>query len=77
MFLQFHSFLFYCKKYGFVNHALQLLVLRNFGEETWEKIKKEANVSMEGEFLHRQIYCDAMSYKLVGAAVKILGKMIR
>ncbi|CAD5116357.1 DgyrCDS5256 [Dimorphilus gyrociliatus] len=59
--------------YGFVNHALQLLVLRNFGEETWEKIKKEANVSMEGEFLHRQIYCDSMSYNLVGAAEKILG----
>ena len=26
-------------QYGFVNYALELLVLRNFGEEAWEKIK--------------------------------------
>lgn len=26
-------------KYGFVNFALEELVLRNFGEETWNKIK--------------------------------------
>lgn len=26
-------------QYGFVNYALELLVLRNFGEETWDEIK--------------------------------------
>lgn len=26
-------------QYGFVNHAIYLLVQRNFGEETWQKIK--------------------------------------
>lgn len=26
-------------QYGFVNYALELLVLKTFGEETWEKIK--------------------------------------
>uniref|UniRef100_A0A1B0G2M2 Heme NO-binding domain-containing protein n=2 Tax=Calyptratae TaxID=43742 RepID=A0A1B0G2M2_GLOMM len=25
--------------YGFVNYALELLVLKHFGEEIWEKIK--------------------------------------
>jgi guanylate cyclase soluble subunit beta len=26
-------------QYGFVNYALELLVVKMFGEETWEKIK--------------------------------------
>ena len=26
-------------QYGFVNHALELLVLRNYGPEVWEDIK--------------------------------------
>ncbi|ESP02185.1 hypothetical protein LOTGIDRAFT_111502, partial [Lottia gigantea] len=59
-------------QYGFVNHALELLVLRNFGEETWEKIKKEALLEMDGSFLVRSIYDDDVSYNLVGAASKVL-----
>lgn len=31
----FHSFW----QYGFVNHALELLVLRNYGPDVWEDIK--------------------------------------
>ena len=26
-------------QYGFVNYALELLVLQNYGKETWERIK--------------------------------------
>jgi guanylate cyclase soluble subunit beta len=26
-------------QYGFVNYALELLVVKTFGEETWETIK--------------------------------------
>jgi guanylate cyclase soluble subunit beta len=26
-------------QYGFVNYALELLVVKTFGEETWEQIK--------------------------------------
>ncbi|ODN06498.1 Guanylate cyclase soluble subunit beta-1 [Orchesella cincta] len=59
-------------KYGFVNYALELLVLRNFGEETWEAIKKEADVIMDGQFLVRQIYEDEITYNIVGAAEKVL-----
>ncbi|XP_037710200.1 guanylate cyclase soluble subunit beta-1 [Drosophila subpulchrella] len=58
--------------YGFVNYALELLVLKHFGEEIWEKIKKKAMVSMEGQFLVRQIYDDEITYNLIGAAVEIL-----
>jgi len=31
--------LFINSQYGFVNHALELLVLRNYGPEVWEDIK--------------------------------------
>ncbi|GAB1601943.1 guanylate cyclase soluble subunit beta-1-like [Argonauta hians] len=58
--------------YGFVNHALELLVIRNFGEEAWEEIKKVADLNMEGHFLVRYVYDDSISYDLVGAASKVL-----
>ncbi|CAH0386757.1 unnamed protein product, partial [Bemisia tabaci] len=58
--------------YGFVNYALELLVLKTFGKETWETIKKQAEVVMEGQFLVRQIYEDEITYNLIGAAVEIL-----
>ncbi|XP_014243473.1 guanylate cyclase soluble subunit beta-1 [Cimex lectularius] len=58
--------------YGFVNYALELLVLKTFGEETWETIKKRAEVVLEGQFLVRQIYDDELTYNIVGAAEEIL-----
>nr|CAD7570520.1 unnamed protein product [Timema californicum] len=61
-----------CKQYGFVNYALELLVVKTFGEETWEKIKKDAEVVMEGQFLVRQIYEDEITYNLIHAAVDVL-----
>ncbi|XKL66635.1 hypothetical protein PGB90_010055 [Kerria lacca] len=64
--------LFKFNEYGFVNHALELLVLKTFGEETWERIKKNAEVSMDGQFLVRQIYDDEMTYNIVSAAVQVL-----
>ncbi|XP_075545758.1 guanylate cyclase soluble subunit beta-1-like isoform X1 [Dermacentor variabilis] len=59
--------------YGFVNHALELLVLRKFGAETWEQIKREAEIEMEGQFLVRLVYDDEITYSLVLAAEKVLG----
>uniref|UniRef100_A0AAQ4R9A4 Guanylate cyclase soluble subunit beta-1 n=1 Tax=Gasterosteus aculeatus aculeatus TaxID=481459 RepID=A0AAQ4R9A4_GASAC len=58
--------------YGFVNHALELLVLRNYGPEVWEDIKKEAQLDIEGQFLVRIIYEDGKTYDLVAAASKVL-----
>ncbi|CDQ91964.1 unnamed protein product [Oncorhynchus mykiss] len=60
------------KMYGFVNHALELLVLRNYGEDVWEDIKREAQLDVEGQFLVRIIYEDAKTYDLVAAASKVL-----
>jgi guanylate cyclase soluble subunit beta len=31
--------LFFYVQYGFVNYALELLVVKTFGSETWEAIK--------------------------------------
>ncbi|PSN51153.1 Guanylate cyclase soluble subunit beta-1 [Blattella germanica] len=58
--------------YGFVNYALELLVVKTFGDETWERIKKDAEVQMEGQFLVRQIYEDEITYNLIHAAVDVL-----
>ncbi|VEN55961.1 unnamed protein product [Callosobruchus maculatus] len=58
--------------YGFVNYALELLVIKSFGEQTWEVIKKNAEVQMEGQFLVRQIYDDELTYNLIAAAVEVL-----
>ncbi|KAG5889162.1 hypothetical protein JTB14_038186 [Gonioctena quinquepunctata] len=58
--------------YGFVNYALELLVTKTFGDETWEIIKKNADVQMEGQFLVRQIYEDELTYNLISAAVEVL-----
>ncbi|XP_076028259.1 guanylate cyclase soluble subunit beta-1-like [Oratosquilla oratoria] len=59
--------------YGFVNYAIEQLVVRNFGDETWEKIKDEAEVRMEGSFLVRLLYEDHITYSIVAAAEKVLG----
>uniref|UniRef100_A0A672G5Q6 Guanylate cyclase soluble subunit beta-1 n=1 Tax=Salarias fasciatus TaxID=181472 RepID=A0A672G5Q6_SALFA len=59
-------------QYGFVNHALELLVLRNYGPEVWEDIKREAQLDIEGQFLVRIIYEDGKTYDLVAAASKVL-----
>ncbi|KAF2899020.1 hypothetical protein ILUMI_07156 [Ignelater luminosus] len=58
--------------YGFVNYALELLVVKTFGEETWETIKKHAELQMDGQFLVRQIYEDELTYNLIAAAVEVL-----
>lgn len=59
--------------YGFVNYAIEQLVVRNFGDETWEDIKREAEVHMDGSFLVRLTYEDEITYNIVGAAERVLG----
>uniref|UniRef100_H2ZCI6 Guanylate cyclase soluble subunit beta-1 n=1 Tax=Ciona savignyi TaxID=51511 RepID=H2ZCI6_CIOSA len=58
--------------YGFVNYALEQLVLRNFGEEIWNEIKQEADLHMQGQFIQRIVYDDVCTFDLVKAAVKVL-----
>uniref|UniRef100_H2ZCI8 Guanylate cyclase soluble subunit beta-1 n=1 Tax=Ciona savignyi TaxID=51511 RepID=H2ZCI8_CIOSA len=59
-------------QYGFVNYALEQLVLRNFGEEIWNEIKQEADLHMQGQFIQRIVYDDVCTFDLVKAAVKVL-----
>lgn len=37
--------------------------------------RKKAEVSMEGQFLVRQIYDDEITYNIIGAAVEVLSKL--
>ena len=57
--------------YGIVNKGIRDMVLRNYGEGTWDKIRAEAKCE-EDFFMSMEIYDDAITYDLVGAASKIL-----
>lgn len=57
--------------YGLVNRAVEQMVTKHHGAETWERIKAEAGVS-ELAFISNQQYADEITYRLVGAASRIL-----
>lgn len=57
--------------YGMVNKAVEQLVVRNFGEETWEAIKEKAGIDIE-VFISNDGYDDAITYRLVEAASAVL-----
>lgn len=58
--------------YGLVNKAIEDLVVSNFGDETWDCIKKKAGVDVEA-FISNEGYPDEVTYQLVGAASEVLG----
>ncbi|XP_036106450.1 guanylate cyclase soluble subunit beta-2-like isoform X1 [Molossus molossus] len=58
-------------QYGFINTCLQSLVIEEFGEETWEKLKDSAGV--QDTFMTYTVYEDIITIKLVQEACKILG----
>jgi hypothetical protein len=58
--------------YGLVNKAIEQMVCRDHGEPVWEAIKREAGVEIEG-FVSNAPYDDDVTYRLVGAASKVLG----
>lgn len=58
--------------YGLVNKAIEELVTSNFGETQWERVKSKAGVDVD-VFISSESYSDDMTYKLVGAAVDVLG----
>ena len=57
--------------YGLVNKAVEGLVISNYGEETWEKIKQKAGVDVE-VFISNDPYPDNMTYDLLIAASEVL-----
>lgn len=57
--------------YGLVNDAIKGLVLENYGESTWENVKKESGVDIE-HFVSHDAYPDDVTYGLAQAAAKVI-----
>lgn len=58
--------------YGLVNKAIEDLVCIRFGKESWDAIKRKADMDIE-VFVSMDAYPDDVTYKLVGAASEVLG----
>lgn len=58
--------------YGMVNNAVEDLVVKNFGRDRWEAIRRRAGVD-DDVFISNQPYDDKITFDLVGAAVDELG----
>ena len=52
--------------YGIVNKAIEELVKENFGEETWDAVKKRSGIDIDF-FISNEPYNDDITYKLAGA----------
>lgn len=57
--------------YGLVNKALKDLILHEYGDSVWDKVKKTANF-YEDMFITMEPYPDQMTYDLVVATSKVL-----
>ncbi|MGE5540599.1 MAG: heme NO-binding domain-containing protein [Gemmatimonas sp.] len=58
--------------YGMINQAVRKLVVDNHGETTWQRICTEAGIG-DADFNTLEKYPDDITYRLVGAASKVLG----
>ncbi|XP_042145635.1 guanylate cyclase soluble subunit beta-1-like [Ixodes scapularis] len=60
--------------YGFIHCALEDLVTKKFGAETWKLLLEKSGITMHGaSFLMHKVYTDEVTLKLVGAACEVLG----
>lgn len=57
--------------YGIVNKAIQGLVIENFGQSTWDKIKEKAKISTNF-YISNESYPDKDTFDLVVAASDVL-----
>jgi hypothetical protein len=60
--------------YGLVNKAIQDMISKYHGEDTWETIKQKAGLEDIDFFVGMEAYGDDVTYRLVGAASEVLGK---
>ncbi len=58
--------------YGLVNKAIHDMVVGNFGEAAWNRIRQRAGIEDE-VFVAMEPYDDALTYRLVRAASEQLG----
>lgn len=57
--------------YGIVNKAVKGLLIRDYGAETWEKVKVKSGVNID-TFLSNEPYDDKITYDLAIAAADVL-----
>ena len=57
--------------YGLVNKAIEDLVTKDHGDDTWDTITQKAGIE-EGGFISMEPYDDQLTYRLVGAASEVL-----
>ncbi|MBM3974643.1 MAG: heme NO-binding protein [Planctomycetes bacterium] len=57
--------------YGLINQAVEDLCRTKFGNAVWDRIRSDAGLPDE-PFLRMEKYPDEITYKLVGAACKVL-----
>ena len=62
--------------YGIVNKAIKGLVIENFGDEAWEKIKSESGVDID-DFLSNEAYDDSLTFSLAQGAADVLGVSLK
>jgi hypothetical protein len=60
------------RMYGLLNRAVRDLVVANFGESTWDKIRARAGLA-ESRFQAMEQYPDSVTYELVGALCEETG----
>ncbi|XP_043927980.1 guanylate cyclase soluble subunit beta-2-like [Protopterus annectens] len=58
------------EEYGFINTCLKSLVIENFGEEQWERLRTQAEV--QDVFMTYEVYDDVITLRLVQQACKML-----
>lgn len=58
--------------YGIVNKSIQELVIRQFGNETWEKVRLHSGIQEEF-FLSNQGYDDQITYDLAQSVAQVAG----
>ena len=61
--------------YGMVNRAIEQMVVSNHGQEVWDTICQQADIS-QAAFGAMETYPDEVTYALVGAASKVLGPSV-
>jgi hypothetical protein len=59
--------------YGLVNKAIQDMICKYHGEDTWENIKQKAALEDIDFFIGMEAYPDDITYRLVEAACEVLG----
>ncbi len=65
--------------YGIVNKAIEDLVITNFGENNWQRIREQSGVDVEF-FISNEPYDDAITYQLAQGVAEVmkmpLGKVL-